>query len=65
MQLADPPAEPGEHLFGVLIWREDRVEDALDDAIGDDQCEAFVEPLFGDGKCRQGQRVGDHKAWVR
>ena len=29
-------AQPGDHLFGVLVWREYRIEHLADDALVDD-----------------------------
>src|SRR5574337_2115325 len=50
--------QPGEHLLGMLIRREDRVEDVLDTRVANDQGQSLIERFPVGGECGQPERTG-------
>jgi hypothetical protein len=57
-------AQPLQHLVGVAVGREDRVEGVLDPIAGDDQRQAAVQPLSGRRERRQVQGVSQAEGRV-
>jgi tetratricopeptide (TPR) repeat protein len=56
--------QPGDHRGGVLVGREDRIEDLDDPAPLGDQREALVEPHAAQLEGRQAERVGEAQPGV-
>jgi len=56
--------QPGDHVGGVPVGREDRVEDALDPGSPGDERDPAVEPHAGDLTCREAERLCQQQSGV-